>query len=86
LADYESIRPLSDEERSLVQAFDRANVALSGLQWLEWIYIQNRQFETMAAVVRRVDQLVARKQAMVIRQDHRISCPATRSHGNRRKR
>jgi Ser/Thr protein kinase RdoA (MazF antagonist) len=65
---YESIRRLSDEERFLVLAFDVGNVALSGLQWLEWIYVEGRRFENPAQVSRRLDQILARMQSMLQRQ------------------
>ncbi len=60
LAAYESVRRLSDDERSLVTAFDRSTVLLGGLQWLEWIYLEGRQFAQPDAVLLRVDELLSR--------------------------
>jgi homoserine kinase type II len=60
LAAYESVRPLADEERRLVVPFDRAAVVLSGLNWLEWIYVERRRFENREAVLRRIDRLIER--------------------------
>ena len=44
LAAYENIRPLSLDERGLVELFDRSAVLLSGLTWLEWRFVEHRQF------------------------------------------
>ncbi len=60
LAAYESVRRLSNDERMLVTAFDRSTVLMGGLQWLEWIYLEDRQFAHRDAVLRRVDEFVTR--------------------------
>jgi hypothetical protein len=55
VAAYQRIRPLSDCEATLVGVFDQANTVLAGLNWLEWIYVEGRQFENRQAVVERLD-------------------------------
>lgn len=60
LAAYQSVRPLDDDELSLVTAFDRSTVLLGGLQWLEWIYLEGRQFANRTAVLGRVDEFLGR--------------------------
>jgi homoserine kinase type II len=60
LAAYQSIRPLSDDERALVTAFDRSTVVMGGLQWLEWIYLERREFGRPRAVLARVREFLAR--------------------------
>ena len=57
---YQSVRTLSDAESLLVTAFDRTTVLMGGLQWLEWIYCQGRQFEDREAVIARLDETLAR--------------------------
>lgn len=57
---YESIRPLSAEERELVLAYDRSGVLLSGLNWLRWIYVEERQFDHHDAILRRLDGFLQR--------------------------
>ncbi|MEX0978639.1 MAG: phosphotransferase [Pirellulales bacterium] len=57
---YHSVRPLSEDELSLVEAFDRSTVLLGGLQWLEWIYLEGRRFDNRAGVLVRVDELLGR--------------------------
>ncbi|HEX6961450.1 MAG TPA: phosphotransferase [Lacipirellula sp.] len=38
LAAYESVRPLTDEEREAVRFFDATGVVLSAANWLQWLY------------------------------------------------
>ncbi len=60
LAAYEQIRPLSADELRLVGAFDRSTVLMGGLQWLEWLYLEEHVFSDPAGVLARVDEFVAR--------------------------
>lgn len=62
---YDSIRPLSSGEALLVTAFDRSNILLSGMSWLEWIYLEERQFENRAAICERLDVNLARLEHLV---------------------
>ena len=64
---YESIRPLAEPERRCIAVFDASGVLLSGLNWLRWIYLDQRHFADLAAVrerlvfnCKRLRQLVAR--------------------------
>ncbi len=57
---YQTVRRLTSDELTLVSAFDRSTVLLGGLQWLEWIYLEERQFADSAAVLARVDEFVRR--------------------------
>lgn len=60
LASYQMVRRLTSHELTLVSAFDRSTVLMGGLQWLEWIYLEERQFADPAAVLARVDEFVTR--------------------------
>jgi Ser/Thr protein kinase RdoA (MazF antagonist) len=60
LAAYDRYRPLSPDERRLVTAFDRSGVLLSGLEWIEWIYVDRRVFSSPAAIESRLDKGIAR--------------------------
>ncbi|MBI3839216.1 MAG: phosphotransferase, partial [Planctomycetia bacterium] len=60
LSAYQSMRPLSGDEQTLITAFDRSTVLMGGLQWLEWIYRQQRTFVSRAAVLCRVDEFLSR--------------------------
>jgi len=60
LSAYDSVRPLTREERSLVKAFDRSTVALGGLQWLNWCCLEGRWFDDWPAVEHRLAGFVQR--------------------------
>ena len=61
---YQNLRPLTADELLLVSAFDRTTVLMGGLQWLEWIYLENRQFVNRPAVLARIDEFLARLTAL----------------------
>jgi Ser/Thr protein kinase RdoA (MazF antagonist) len=60
LAAYQAMRRLSDNELRLVDAFDRSTVLMGGLQWLEWLFLEERVFGDPAGVLARVDEFVGR--------------------------
>jgi Ser/Thr protein kinase RdoA (MazF antagonist) len=60
LSAYQSLRPLTRDELSLVGAFDRSTVLMGGLQWLEWFFLEGRRFDNRDAVLGRVDEFLAR--------------------------
>ena len=68
LAAYESVRPLSADERQLVGVFDRSGTLLAGINWLEWIFINGRTFADLAAVCSRLDGIIARLKRLTQRQ------------------
>lgn len=57
---YQDLRPLSPAEAELVWAFDRSTVLMAGLNWLDWVFRQGRQFEHPHAVLERVDGIIPR--------------------------
>ena len=60
---YESLRPLSSDERSLLPVLDRSAILLSGLNWLRWIFLENRNFSSWSAVTLRLNKIIARIEA-----------------------
>ena len=60
LTAYESVRPLSKNERRLILAFDRSSVLMSGMNWLKWIYVEGREFADTRAVLARIDEILWR--------------------------
>ncbi len=60
LAFYNSAHSLCESELLLVQAFDRSTVLMSGLNWLAWIFRQDRKFENDQAILARMDHILAR--------------------------
>jgi Ser/Thr protein kinase RdoA (MazF antagonist) len=61
---YRAIRPLSEAELDLIEAFDRSSVLMSGLNWIDWIYRQKRAFENRNAIPGRLDEILARLEQM----------------------
>ena len=57
---YESERPLAALERSLIAPLDRSAVLLSGLNWLRWIFLENRTFTNWPSVDSRLKKIVQR--------------------------
>lgn len=57
---YQSARRLSIEQLELIDVFDRSTVILAGMNWLDWIYVQERAFEDRPAVERRMRHWIAR--------------------------
>ncbi len=57
---YETVRPLSVDEKRLLAAFDQSTVLLAGMNWIEWIFWEKRQFEDPAAVQQRLEQILTR--------------------------
>jgi Ser/Thr protein kinase RdoA (MazF antagonist) len=58
---YEAARPLSVDERGLIEVFDRSSLLMSGMNWLVWLLIDRRQFDEPARVYDRLDELLARQ-------------------------
>jgi hypothetical protein len=60
LVAYEAARPLTAIERNLVAAFDHSSVVMSGLTWLEWIYLRQLRFEDRDRVLLRLEENLRR--------------------------
>jgi Ser/Thr protein kinase RdoA (MazF antagonist) len=60
LAAYSTARRLTPAELMLVTAFDQSAVVLGGVNWLNWIYCQGRQFDDRAKIVARLQNNVRR--------------------------
>ncbi|MFP6611814.1 MAG: phosphotransferase [Pirellulales bacterium] len=51
---YSAARELADDERRLIATLDRSTLLLSGMNWLRWLFLENRQFDDFAAVIARL--------------------------------
>ncbi len=54
LAAYQSVRPLSPEESKLVDVLHFSGVRLAGMNWIQWLFVEGRTFDDMAAVAERL--------------------------------
>lgn len=61
---YQQCRRISDIESRLVAAIDRANVVLTGPQWLQWLWVERKSFESMPAVLARLERIRQRLQKL----------------------
>jgi Ser/Thr protein kinase RdoA (MazF antagonist) len=57
---YENVRPLSQIELSQIEAYDQTAVLLSGINWLQWAFVDNRKFENHQAVLQRFEVITQR--------------------------
>jgi Ser/Thr protein kinase RdoA (MazF antagonist) len=57
---YSAIRKLSNTERALVPLLDRSGALLGLTNWLRWIYLDQRTFEDLDLVTRRIEVFVRR--------------------------
>lgn len=61
---YTQIRPLAQSELFLLGPLDRSASLLSGLNWLRWIYLENRSFDNIERVELRLAAIFQRLQKM----------------------
>ena len=60
LAAYRNIRPLSDREATLARVLDQSTVLLSGLTWLERLFVQRLTYSNPSRVLDRLRQIALR--------------------------
>lgn len=60
LAAYDAARPLTDVERELVHVFDASGVLLGGMNWLNWLFVERRQFADRRNVQTHLAELAVR--------------------------
>lgn len=61
---YEAVRPVSEAERALVNAFDMSGLLLGALNWASWTILDGCVFEEPGVVLRRMDGLMARLETL----------------------
>lgn len=61
-AAYAARAPLCAAEKQLAATIDRATVLLSGMNWLKWLFLEQRQFEDPQRVQQRLDAILERAQ------------------------
>lgn len=57
---YRSVRPLSDREVSLARVIDQSTVLLSGLTWLERLFVHRLSYSNPPRVLDRLKQIASR--------------------------
>jgi Ser/Thr protein kinase RdoA (MazF antagonist) len=62
---YRRERSLTPDEESLISVFDASTVLLSGMNWLHWIYAEDRHFDQRATILNRLDVTIDRLEGLV---------------------
>lgn len=62
---YHGRRTLSDDERRLVEVYDLVNVAVSGCNWVEWLFVERREFTNVEGAIARLDHFAERMKRRV---------------------
>lgn len=57
-------RQFEESEFDLVEVFDRGTTLLAGMNWLNWLFIQDRRFDSLADVEQRMRNLLDRIRGM----------------------
>ncbi|MEX1224127.1 MAG: phosphotransferase, partial [Pirellulales bacterium] len=65
LAAYGEVRALSAMEQRLIRVLDLAATLISGMNWLEWIFLQRRSFDDPRWVRRRLELAADRLERLV---------------------
>lgn len=69
LAAYERFRRLSSAEHRLLKAYHASAAVLSGVNWLQWVFLQRREFADRAGVERRFAAIAGRLARMAGRNE-----------------
>ena len=57
---YHQMRPLQDPESRLIEVFDHSATLLAGVNWLKWLLLEERQFDSPQRVLERMDEILER--------------------------
>ena len=57
---YQALRPLQDFEQELIPLLDRCGVLIGCFNWIRWLVVERREFESLPAVAKRVQLLTNR--------------------------
>ncbi len=57
---YSGFRPVSLEEEALIKVLDETGTWVGAMNWLKWLYLEERNYEDRGAVARRLAELVTR--------------------------
>jgi Ser/Thr protein kinase RdoA (MazF antagonist) len=58
LAAYGEVLPLSAADQSLIHLLDQTGNLLAGWNWLQWLYLERREFPSLPAVRQRLQHLL----------------------------
>jgi Ser/Thr protein kinase RdoA (MazF antagonist) len=61
---YAELRPLTLDDRQLIDVLDESAVVLAGLNWLTWLYIERRDMGPLEPIISRLDEILARLECL----------------------
>ncbi len=64
---YQRVCRLSQQEFQLIGTLDSSTILLSGMNWLRWMYVENREFDDIAKITLRLRDIAARLESLVSR-------------------
>lgn len=56
---------LSEAEKGLIEIYDRSSVLMSGLNWIDWIFVEKRQFADLGSIEIRLRKNLTRQATLV---------------------
>jgi len=62
---YSELRPLSEDDRRLVDLLDASGLVIGGLNWLTWLYVERRNMGPTEPILRRLDEILKRLESRV---------------------
>jgi len=62
---YHARRTLSDDERRLAEVYDLVNVAVSGCNWVDWLFVERRPFINIEGAIARLEHFAERMKRRV---------------------
>jgi Ser/Thr protein kinase RdoA (MazF antagonist) len=57
---YAAVRPLAASDVPLIDLLDRSGIVLGGLNWLRWLYLEERAMGPREPILARLDQIMQR--------------------------
>ena len=66
IAAYREIRPLSDIEAKLARVIDRSTALLSGMTWLERLFVQRQAYSSPVRILDRLKQIAGRMDVLAL--------------------
>jgi homoserine kinase type II len=64
---YAELRPLTNDDRRVINLLDESGVVLAGLNWLTWLYVDRRDMGLVEPIIRRLDEILRRLEQMPAR-------------------
>jgi Ser/Thr protein kinase RdoA (MazF antagonist) len=60
LGAYQRLQPLTEQELLLIDSYDKSGLLLSGVHWLQWVFVDGRDFVNRQGVLARFDEILVR--------------------------